>query len=258
MNKGKVVRLAGFVGALGLSTVLVTTAIQGTGAYLTDSVDGNATANSATLKVRVDSGLDSNNVLAFDNLEPGKPETKVITVRSSSTSTINQDIWLVFDSSSYAYGQFTGSNKTEYDTVGDGLDGWTSGGLGRWGYFEVQAPNGNFRSINLQLPADHANGVPGWSTTSVTNDTLTCDVDQYGHGGSVGNIAAKTDVPAECGVPSAIKLAGNVAPNTSYNARIIFGLTGRATEQDTPVWTGQLPFSIVGTQVGILPGAEDF
>lgn len=41
MKNGKVARLAGFIGALGLSAVLVATATQGTGAYFTDGHGGN-------------------------------------------------------------------------------------------------------------------------------------------------------------------------------------------------------------------------
>ena len=40
MRKAKALRIAGFVGALGASAALITAAVQGTGAYFTDSHNG--------------------------------------------------------------------------------------------------------------------------------------------------------------------------------------------------------------------------
>jgi hypothetical protein len=249
MNKGKVARLAGFVGALGVSTVLVTTAIQGTGAYFTDSHDGSVSGTSGTLKL----AISGSTTLDWNNLEPTKYQDKEIKFAPTSATTLNEDVWLVFDSSTYAYGVFTGTNKVAPDVY----NGWTDGGMGRYGHFAVAVNDATiFQSYNLQLPAGHESGVPGWTSTGANN---TCTVTSSGHGGSAYQPSSTTDKPAECGVPSMIKLASNVKPHTGWNSLdITFGITGRATDQNPKAWASNVPFQIVATQVGVMPNAENY
>ena len=68
MRKAKALRIAGFVGALGASAALITAAVQGTGAYFTDSHNGEIDASTGHVNVTI---TPSDGKLAFTNLLPG-------------------------------------------------------------------------------------------------------------------------------------------------------------------------------------------
>lgn len=162
----------------------------------------------------------------------------------TSTSTTNADIWLVFDSTTAAYGQFTGAKPGSY---GSSVDG----GMGQYGHFKVVGDAGTFESYNLQLPdvAD-ATSPTGYTSPGSAN---TCTVNGEGHGGSGTQhvIGQGTDL-AECGVPAAILLTSNVAPGHSASATVTFGLTNKQDQQNDP----NVPFTIVATQPNVRPDAS--
>lgn len=235
MKKGKVARLAGFIGALGVSTVLVTMAVQGTGAYFTSSVDGNLNGTSGHLSISVPGGAQ----LTFTGLNPGQDQTKPITFHVDSTSTTNADVWMVFDPNSANYGRFTGNKTADYN-------GYTGGGLGMYGHFKVTGIQGHaFESYNLQL-VDADDATKGY-------DNGSCHVTDDGNGGSQQTHAdGQGNDVSECGVPAAIKLATNVAPGSTNQATVVFGLTGKQTNQDQ-VNEPNVNFHIVATQPGEYP-----
>ena len=187
MKKSKAIRLAGFVGALCASGALLGTSISSTGAWFTDSANGNLTASSGHLKL---TGV-SNTSVNFANLMPGEDRTQNIPY-TVDVSGGGVDIWLVFDKTTAAYGAFTGSNGVNYG-------GHTSGGMGRYGHFQV-GNDGNvaFRSHNLQL----ANPGPNCADGTVPGAD--------GRGGS----DATGSATAECGVPDAIKLVSRRSGET--------------------------------------------
>jgi hypothetical protein len=230
VNK-KTVKVAGFVGALCASAALVATAATGTGAYFTSSSPGNLAGTSGHLQVTT-----SNTTINFTGLNPGEDQSQRITYTPTSNSTTHEDVWLVFDTTSTAYGQFTGGKNVNYG-------GYTGGGLGGYGHFKVASDQGfGFESYNLQVAASGG-----------------CNINANGTGGSnaqaTGPDNGSQSAP-ECGVPGAIQLASNLAPGQASAAVITFGLTGKATGQDA-VWAN-VPFKIVATQVGIRPDAKNY
>jgi hypothetical protein len=233
MASKKTIKVAGFVGALCASAALVATAASSTGAYFTNSKDGNLVASSGHLEV-VTTGTSIN----FAGLNPGQDQSQRITYTPTTNSTTNEDVWLVFDASSTAYGQFTGTNHVSYG-------GYTGGGLGGYGHFRIASDQGyGFESYNLQVAAAGSTG---------------CSIDGNGNGGSAARATGPDNggqSAPECGVPAAIKLGSNLAPGQASSATLTFGLTGKAVAQDT--YFANVPFKIVATQVGIRPDAANF
>lgn len=245
MNKGKVVRLAGFVGALGLSTVLVTTAIQGTGAYFTSSVDGNLTATSGHLTVTA-----PDTSINFQDLVPGVDQSQSVAFGVTPDSATNADVWLVFNPNSAAYAAFTGAKKANGGFDGSTVTPQFDGGMGQYGHFKVVGQQGHqFESYNLQLP-DQSDAMDAYSYTSTGVNT--CAVDANGNGGSdtQHTVGHGYDI-AECGVPAAVLLRTNMAPGQSGQATITFGVTGKSTAADTAA--ADVPFEIVASQPGQYP-----
>lgn len=233
MVSKKTVKVAGFVGALCASAALVATAASSTGAYFSDSKDGNLSGTSGHLEVQT-TGTNIN----FQGLNPGEDQSQRVTYTPTSNSTTHEDVWLVFDTTSAAYGVFTGANHVDYG-------GYSSGGLGGYGHFKVVSDQGyGFESYNLQVAADPNTG---------------CHINADGDGGSAQRATGPdngSQSAPECGVPGAIKLGSNLAPGQASAATITFGLTGKATTQDKQ--EANVPFKIVATQVGIRPGTRGF
>lgn len=227
MNKGKIARLAGFVGALGISAALVAMASSSTGAYFTDTADGTVTAGSGHLTLS--HGVTD---LNFSNLVPGQYPTQKIAY--SVDSNVNVDVWLTFDDNT-GYCQLTGSKDN---------DKCSDGGLGRYGHFAVANNNDTkFTSYNLANPDQ---GITGQS----------CNVNANGNGGSNQKPTSETDTPPYCGVPMAIKLASNLGSGTSGEVEVTFGVTGKWTAQNTAV--ANVGYHLVATQAGVRPDAKNF
>lgn len=232
INK-KTVKVAGFVGALCASAALVATAATGTGAYFSDSHTGNLSGTSGHLEL---STSDLN--VSFTGLNPGEDKSTQIQYTPTGNSTTNEDVWIVFDTTSTAYGVFTGSNHVSYG-------GYTGGGLGGYGHFKVLSNQGyGFESYNLQVAAAGTTG---------------CPIDPNGDGGSAQRATGPdngSQSAPECGVPGAIKIGNNLAPGQAGAVTVTFGLTGKATTQDHN--EVNLPFTIVATQPGIAPGTRGY
>ncbi|HET8583717.1 MAG TPA: hypothetical protein VFL65_10710 [Jatrophihabitans sp.] len=248
MQKKKAARLAGFIGALCASGALVGIGVAGTGAYFTDSHDGYLVGDAGHLTVST-----TDTAIHFTNLIPGEDQSQQITFTPTSGSP-NEDVWMVFDTTSAAYGEFTGANNVSYS-------GYDQGGLGGYGHFKVAGGQGGslgFESYNLQLPATASNGDYGNGYSS-SNAQGNCTVNQYGDIGStaraVGTDNATQSAP-ECGVPGAIKIASNLPAGFQGSATVTFGLTGKATTQNVR-WVN-VPFKIVATQVGHGPNDPNF
>ena len=98
LQKKKLARLGGFVGALCASGALVGFAVSGTGAYFTDSHNGSVNASTGDVKVNT-----SNLTLNFQNLLPGEFKTNTVTYTAAGTEA--EDIWLVLptDGSAVAF-----------------------------------------------------------------------------------------------------------------------------------------------------------
>jgi hypothetical protein len=228
VNKISMMKVGGFIGTLAAGAALVGSAVTGTGAWFSDSHNGNISAGTGRLHLNT---TDTN--LTFDNLVPGEYKTRNIDFNLDGSSSTNADVWLTFDPNDTGYLKFTGAK---------GIPAWTDGGLGRYGHFAVSVNGGApvFQSYNLQ------NGPASGS----------CGVDANGNGGSTQQATSPTDTPPYCGVPTAIRLASNVAPGQAATINLTFGPTGKWTAQNAPF--ANVPFHVVATQVGVRPDAANF
>jgi hypothetical protein len=234
MIKKKTARVAAFVGTLGASAALIGMAATNTGAYFTDSENGNLSASSGHLQV--DKNSDYN--LNFDNLVPGEYKTREVGYKTDSSTP--EDIWLKFPAG-VDYGKFTGAKNVPDPGGNNNVDGWADGGLGRFGHFEVARNDGTtvFSSWNLQ---NQPNGTSGCG-------------DSNGHGSNTPP-ADRDATPAYCGVPHYILLDSNVPSLTQAKFTMTFGATGRWTGQSLPV--ANVPFQVVATQHNVRPDASSF
>ena len=227
MRKAKAIRIAGFVGALGASAVLVGAAVQGTGAYFTDSHNGaiNGTTGKVSVTISPSDGL-----LNFTGLLPGDYQSKNVSYTAHGTGA--EDIWLVFPTDGSAEA-FVGTSD---DTSG--------GGLGRYGHFALTTSNGaHFTSYNLNNAGSGIHGGP------------TCGMDENGWGGSDTAAANRDDrtVPF-CAPHNAILLAGNLSAGQGGTATFTFGYTPLMHDpaQESTL-LDHVAYQIVATQAGIRP-----
>jgi hypothetical protein len=141
------------------------------------------------------------------------------------------------------YSEFTGA-KGEF--------GYTDGGLGRYGHVQIGATTGSYDRafVSYNLANDPALHDP------VSGGNLSACYDANGRGGSTQKPTSPTDTPPYCGVPKAILVASNLSSGASGSVDITFGLTGKATAQQTSVFG--VDFQIVATQHGVRPDAPNF
>lgn len=259
MNKGKVVRLAGFVGALGLSTVLVTTAIQGTGAYFQDSTGSNITASSGHLKLLTQDesqnafhDQDTFQDMAFTNLWPGDRPSHSVKYKSDSSGTV--DVWMVFTPTDPGYLALTGAKSGIKDGTAAGDFG---GGLGRYGFIQVDDSSSGtvFVSGNLAFPAT-GNGTSGNPYVPENNTwpaANSCHVDPAtGIGGSSVE-SDGTSIPPWCGVPAKILIRQNLNDTDGGTLKVTFGFNGPLLTDQTPAQSQSVPFKLVAVQHGQQP-----
>lgn len=259
MKRSKVLRIGGFVTAVCATTALVAAAAQSTGAWFTDSHSGTIASSSGHLNLLIKNAAgtyadaDTSQMnLAYSDLMPGESRDKTIDYQVSASGG-KMDLWLTFDPTTQAYGEFTGTNGQPYGS-------YTGGGMGGYGHFKVVGDSGySFESYNLQLPSGHSNGNYGTTTYTETNANGTCVVNTNGNGGehtsAVGPSNANDSVP-ECGVPAAIKLASDLPSGTYGTVTVTFGLTGKQANQGQTEPT--VGYKLVATQAGHAPGDANF
>lgn len=76
--------------AVAFGVALVASGIASSGAYFTDTVDGNVTGTLGSIHI----DANTNTQLSFDNLLPGELQTKSVSYKNTGSSP--QDVWLVF------------------------------------------------------------------------------------------------------------------------------------------------------------------
>lgn len=228
MQKSKIARGAGFVGALGASALMVSYAASGTGAYFTDSTPGTISATSGHIQVNPDENFN----IDFTGLVPGETESNTITYTTDSSPDDNVDIWLHFPDG-FEYALFTGQKDHP---------AYAPGGLGRYGHFSVENNAGNtlFSSYNL---ANNPDGESGCANP-------------VGHGSNSPATSVDDVSMGYCGVPHYILLEQDLADASTRNVTLSFGWTGRMTDQDAAL--PDVPFEIVATQAGVRPDAPNF
>lgn len=224
MEKKKVVRLAGFVGALCASATLVGMSVSGTGAYFTDSHDGNINASTGRIAVTVSP---ASGQLNFTDLLPGEYQTKRVDYTAHPKGG-SEDIWLVFPAGA----------SSESFTGGPGSDA-----LGRYGHFALASSAGaTFTSYNL-------NRAP-----SGTPADQSCGIDANGSGGSNQQPTSPTDTQVPyCAPADAILLQSGMNANDAGYTDLTFGFTPLLRGgQDGPLGS-VVSYKIVATQHGVRP-----
>jgi hypothetical protein len=137
------VRLAGFVGSVGVTAALVGVAATGTGAYFSDSKQGVITGTAGTIKIQGHDGSGADALgIDFTKLLPGEVQSK--TVRYQNTGDSTQDVWVVFPQS------FLGDFNSHTDTglIND---------------------RGRFAEIHIA-----SNGVSRFDSANLNDDSGTC------------------------------------------------------------------------------------
>ena len=128
MLKTKFRRFAALLAVIALATSAIGLTVAGTGAYFTDSKPGQVAANFGSVSVAV-SGANIN----FANLLPGEVQSQTVTYQNTGTG--NEDMWLAFDNTNFAwsmvndlgqYGKFVINGKT-YDNLSNKLGNTTTG-----------------------------------------------------------------------------------------------------------------------------------
>ncbi len=137
MSKSIALRLAGFIGAAGLTAALVGSAVAGTGAYFNDSKPGTINASLGSIKVDT-----SNTALSFTNLLPGDSQTQ--TAQFTNTGLNPQDVWVVFNAADIG----DGDSHTDAGLIND---------LGTYGEVLIKT-----------------SGTPVFSSNNLNDDSTTC------------------------------------------------------------------------------------
>lgn len=229
MRKAKALRITGFVGALCASAALVGTSVSGTGAYFTDSHDGNMNAGTGKIAVTISP---DNGQLNFDNLLPGDYQTQTVSYTAGPVGG-TEDIWLVFPN----YGTSTDA-FTAHPQAGPAP-------LGQYGHLAVSSAAGSFTSYNLAL------------SPSGENAADSCHIDVNGHGGSAAQLAdpaqAKTNPLPYCAPAKAILLQSNMAAGDNGQVKITFGFTPLLVGGQGMATTPLESYQVVATQHGIRP-----
>ena len=127
------IRLAGFVGSVGVTAALVGAAATGTGAYFSDSKTGDIKATMGSIRIEGHDGSGANSIgIDFEKMLPGEAQSK--TIRYQNTGQNNQDVWVVFDRAA----------------LGDGSGNVGVNSLGRFGEIHVKGNGVSvFDSANL-------------------------------------------------------------------------------------------------------------
>jgi hypothetical protein len=89
-KKSTLLRVAGFIGAAGVTAALVGSAVAGSGAYFSDSKPGSVSATMGSIKVNTD-----HTTLSLQNLLPGEAQSQTASFVNSGLNA--QDVWVVFD-----------------------------------------------------------------------------------------------------------------------------------------------------------------
>jgi hypothetical protein len=95
VSRSTIVRIAGFIGSVGLTAGLVGAAVTGTGAYFSDAKSGNISGTMGSINVEGHDGSGADQLgMTFTDMLPGEAQTK--TVRFANTGKNAQDVWVVF------------------------------------------------------------------------------------------------------------------------------------------------------------------
>jgi hypothetical protein len=222
LNKSTKIKIFGVTASAAVVLGLAAVASGATGAYFSDSKNGTVSGTVGTVKVITGGGTGTNSSdLAFNNLLPGEPQT--VTVGFQNTGTGPEDIWVVFQ------------NPTALSALNN---------LGTYGELHIASSGTQrFDSNNLN---DHASCPPGQS--SPTQGPCAALPSKILLQSALGSGAA-ADVSFKFNYAGKLSNAANVSGGV-WNA---YPAPGQSTVDGTS--GSGLPYQIVATQVGQVPGA---
>lgn len=217
MGRSTAARVAVWVATLGAMACLVIVATGATGAYFSDSHNGDITGTIGSIKVTPSGGTGTDGTdFTFANMLPGVPQT--VTVNFANSGKNAEDVWLVFN------------NATALSALNN---------LGSYG--EVHISNGHalFDSANLNDNRTSCGPFAPtgcWPLPQQIQVASNLQPGSSGHASFTFNYAGKLKDPAAEGGP--------------FN---IYPVTGQVTVNAADGAGAGLPYEIVATQVGQTP-----
>ncbi|WP_156109725.1 hypothetical protein [Cryobacterium sp. MLB-32] len=214
-------------GGVAVALSMALAALGPTGAYFTDTAQGQVSGTVGSIKVAGTDGTGTDSLgLTFTNLLPGTPQT--VTSRYTNTGLNNQDVWVVFN------------NPEALHALND---------LGTYGEFHLAA--------NGTALLDSTNLSDGKSNVAVTDNTC----GPFGPSAGLCNPLLPSYKLASDMAPG---VSGNVSFTFAYAGKLVKqseagGGTWNAfpvaqKNQPAPTIAGYgLPYQIVATQVGQTP-----
>jgi hypothetical protein len=230
----KIARIAALGASLAMTGGLIAAATGATGAYFSDTVNGDATGTIGSIQISPTNGAASL-ALAFTNLLPGTPQT--VSVAYTNTGTSAEDVYVVFPDD-IALSAL--NNLGRYGTVH-----LTSSGAGAVGdVFDSNNLNDNITTCGT-FSQSPTGSVPGcWP---IPNQLL---VASNVAPGSAGTFAFSFMYA------SALSNQGPNPGTGVWNTFPVSGQTHTSNSNPSQATSGSgLPYEIVATQPGITPGA---
>jgi hypothetical protein len=230
----KKARIAALGASLAITGGLVAAATGATGAYFSDTVNGDATGTIGSIQITPTNGA-SSMALAFTNLLPGTPQT--VTVAYTNTGNSAEDVYIVFPDN-IALSAL--NNLGRYGTVH-----LSSSGAGAVGdVFDSNNLNDNIGSCGSfsQLPTG---SIPGcWPVPSqllVASDVAPGTAGTFLFSFMYASALSNQGANPGTGVWNTFPVTGQTFTTPSDNSQ--------------PASGAGLPYEIVATQPGITPGA---
>ncbi|RKR73358.1 hypothetical protein [Frondihabitans australicus] len=224
-------RAAALVGSVALLGGAAWMAAGTTGAYFSDTHNGSVSGTVGSIKVSVKgngTGTDGQD-LSFSNLLPGQAQS--VTLQYGNTGRNAEDVYITFP------------NATALSALDD---------LGRYGEVHITA-NGNhiFDSANLSdagNPADYSNATPisRWPLLSQYKVASNVQPGQYG------------TVTFSFNYSTGLSNASNIDAITGPAFNTYPAADGQTYTNASDGTGSGLPYAIVATQVGVIPGATGY
>ncbi|HEY2812337.1 MAG TPA: hypothetical protein VGJ03_02615 [Acidimicrobiales bacterium] len=228
--KSKAGRVAAFLTTIALSAGLIGAAAQTTGAYFSDTQSGTVSGTLGSIKVTTSGGTGASNLdVSFTNLLPADPQT--LTTGFQNTGRNPEDVWVVFPNADALHAINDLGNYGEVHIASSGTEVFGSKNLND---NTTSCPPGSQNLAHLPHPQNPCNALPQMLKLA----------DNLGTGAS-GTMAFTFNYVSYLTSPNVD------SPVPAFNC---YPINPANDKCDSPAGNG-LPYQIVATQHGILPGA---